>query len=201
MGGFLRAIVLAIAIAAPAFPVSAQQLDEVRSPILTLDQERFFVESAWGKRAMAEIEAVSTALAAENRQIEAELTVEEKSLTEQRATLSVENFRAAADAFDAKVTMIRQQQDGKARDVGRMRDTERQQFYRAALPVMGEVMRSRGAVAILDARAIFISADVIDATDEMIATVDERVGAGPGNASSELETAPPAINGTDAGAN
>ncbi len=132
----------------------------------------------WGKRAAARIEAASTELAAENRRIEAELTAEEKSLTDKRATMPAEEFRAAADAFDAKVTEIRRAQDLKARAIGQMQEAERQRFYTAALPVMGDVLRSRGAVVVLDSRAIFLAADVIDATEEMIARIDATLGAG-----------------------
>ncbi|MCB2135039.1 MAG: OmpH family outer membrane protein, partial [Rhodobacteraceae bacterium] len=159
----------------------------LRSPILTLDQERFFNGSLWGQRAQAEVDAASATLSAENRRIEAELTGEEKELTEKRATMPADEFRTAADAFDARVTEIRREQDGKAREIGRILETERQQFYQAALPILGEVLQSRGAVAILDVRAIFVSADAIDVTDDVIATVNARLGSG----APEAQDAPP----------
>src|SRR5690606_16302338 len=122
----------------------------VPSPILTLDQERLFVDSMWGRRVAAELDSASAALLAENRQIEADLIAEEKSLTERRATMEPEAFRAEADAFDAKVVDIRRAQDSKARDLSRRRELERQTFYAEALPVMGAILRARGALAILD---------------------------------------------------
>lgn len=151
---------------------------EVPSPVLTLDQERFFASSAWGRRAAAEIEAASADLAAENRRIEGELTTEERALTEERKTADPEAFRIKADAFDAKVVAIRAAQDQKGRDLAARRDTERQAFFAAALPVLGEVMTQRGAVAILDARAIFVAVNGVDVTDQLIAAVDTQVGAG-----------------------
>ncbi|MFZ1727225.1 MAG: OmpH family outer membrane protein [Albidovulum sp.] len=200
MSGILRALLVAAIFAAAGHIGHAQQSpDEIRSPILTLDQERFFTESAWGKRAKADVDAVSTALAAENRKLEADLTAEEKSLTEQRETMPADEFRAAADAFDVRVTEIRRTQDGKARDVGRMLDTERQKFFKAAFPILGEVMQKRGAVAILDARAIFISADVIDVTDELIAQADAVLKAGSGQPDDNAENPAPSDNGTDGG--
>ncbi len=151
---------------------------EVPSPVLTLDQERFFASSAWGLRAAAEIEAASADLAAENRRIEGELTTEEKALTEERKTTDAEAFRVKADAFDAKVVAIRAAQDQKGRDLAARRDTERQAFFAAALPVLGEVMTERGAVAILDARAIFVAVNGIDVTDQLILAVDAKIGGG-----------------------
>jgi Skp family chaperone for outer membrane proteins len=200
MSGFLRAVALVAAlVTAPGICLAQQSPGEIRSPILTLDQERLFLESAWGKRAKAELDAVSTELAAENRRIEAELTAEEKSLTEQRETMPVDEFRAAADAFDERVTEIRRVQDGKARDVGRILDTERQKFFQEVFPILGEVMQQRGAVVILDARAIFIAADVIDVTDELLARADEKLGAGAAETTQGSDSVPPANNGTNDG--
>ncbi len=150
----------------------------VPSPILTLDQERFFSDSAWGRRAVTGIEMQSKALAAENRRIEGELTAEERLLTDERKTLAADAFRAKADAFDAKVVAIRADQDRKATALATLRDAERSAFFKAALPVLGQVLNERGAVAILDARAIFVAANAIDVTDQMIAAMDKAVGAG-----------------------
>jgi Skp family chaperone for outer membrane proteins len=163
---------------------------EVPSPVLTLDQERFFVNSAWGRRVAAEIDAASADLAAENRRIEGELTAEEKALTEDRKTADPAAFRVRADAFDAKVVAIRAEQDQKGRDLAARRDSERQAFFAAALPVLGEVMSERGAVAILDARAIFVAVNGVDVTDQLIAAMDARIGPGPAAPSAGDPTMP-----------
>lgn len=173
----LAAALLSALALAPARGQETAQI-EVPSPILTLDQERLFSDSLWGKRAAADLEAASAALAAENRRIEAELTEEERALTEQRAKMTPEAFRAAADAFDAKVEEIRRERDSKARQLARTRDAERQSFFTAAFPVLGKVLRDRGAVAILDSRAIFMANEQIDVTDDLIARIDAEVGAG-----------------------
>ena len=178
MRGVLAALVV-LALAAGFGRAAAQEtVSPVPSPSVTLDQERLFSESLWGKRAAERIEARSTELALENRQIEGELTVEERALTDRRATMTPEAFRAPADAFDAKVTEIRQTQDAKLRAIGRLQETERQRFRAAAFPVIGDVVRSRGAVAVLDSRAIFLAAEAIDITDILIERIDTELGAG-----------------------
>jgi Skp family chaperone for outer membrane proteins len=151
----------------------------LQSAILTVDLERLYGESLWGKRALAELEDASRALQAENRRIEAQLTAEEKALTNRRPDMPAAEFRKLADEFDTRVTGIREAQDAKARDLTRQRDADRQAFLDAALPLMGEVMRSRGAVAILDNRAIFLSVKAIDATDDIRARIDAGLGPGP----------------------
>ena len=169
-----------VAAALAAAPAGAQELPlgTPASAILTVDQDRLFNASAWGRRVAAETEADAQALAAENRRLEAELTAEEQALTDERATLSAEEFRAAADAFDAKAVEIRRTQDAKERDLLRSREAERQRFYNTALPVMGRMMQDRGASVILDRRSVFLSAEALDITDELIARIDAEFGDG-----------------------
>ena len=182
---FRAALIACLALGAATNPVSAQS-DPAASPpaaqsaapiaFLTVDQDRLFAESLWGKRAEADLEKQSQDLQTENRKIEAALTAEEKSLTERRATMAAADFCKLADEFDTRVTGIRQAQDAKARDLTKKRDDDRQAFFQAALPIMGKVMQERGALAILDSRAIFLSVRSIDATTDMIAAIDKTLG-------------------------
>jgi len=182
--GAVRAGILTLALLAGSLCAAGAQEEKpaggtlLQSPILTIDQDRLFSESLWGKRVAQRIESASADLAAENRRIEAELTSEEENLTELRKTKPADEFRDLANAFDAKVTEFRRAQDGKARTISRIHEVERQKFFGAALPVIAEVLRRHGAIVVLDNRAIFLAADAIDATDEMIARIDSEVGAG-----------------------
>ena len=80
---------LAVAALAPALAQEAAPAP-VASPILTIDQERLFVESAFGRAVLARETATASALATENADIEAKLVAQELDLTERRATLSAE---------------------------------------------------------------------------------------------------------------
>ncbi len=173
--GWLTAVAIALLAAAP---MAQGQSSPPASPILTLDQDRLFTATLWGQRVSAELAATTATLAAESRQLEAELTAEEQALTDARPTMTPEDFRAAADAFDARVVEIRRTRDTKSREVARLEEVERQRFYASVLPVLGATLTARGAVAVLDARAIFLAADTIDVTDEMIAAVDAAFGDG-----------------------
>jgi Skp family chaperone for outer membrane proteins len=170
--------------------VSAQE--PVASPILTIDQERLFVESAFGKAVTARETAAAKALEAENARIEAALIAEEQDLTERRASLSAKEFAALADAFDVKVVRIRSEQDAKVRDLTRSREGDRKEFFRAAIPILGELLVERQAVAIVDKEAIVLSLSAIDVTDAAIAKVDQarRPVAVPQGQEPRLEPAP-----------
>lgn len=188
---------LAAGLLSLASPVLAQTeaAPPLSSAILTIDQERLYADSAWGKRASAYLSDESVRLAAENRELEAKLVAEEKALTEARPTMDPEVFRKAADAFDARVVDLRRTQDAKARAIARISDAERQRFYTAALPAMGEVLRRRGAVVVLDSRAIFVSVEAIEVTDEMIAAIDAKIGAGENAPDPAPEPDPPPSGG------
>ncbi len=180
MRAWLAVPLLAIALGSP---LAAQEVTTgpraIAPTVLVLDQERLFEGSLWGKRVVREIEADSTALATENRRIEAELTTEEQALTDQRKLLPAEEFRALADAFDAKVVEIRRSQDAKARDLARLNEIEQQTFLSTAVPVLRQMLSEMpGTTAILDRRAVLIAAEAIDITDTAIARIDAALGAG-----------------------
>jgi len=163
---------LALACAAPA------QESQSQSPVLIVDQERMFEQSAFGRRAVREIRAAAAELAAENRVIEAELEAEERALTEQRPGMDPAAFAELARAFDAKVVEIRDTQRQKERDILALPDAARWEFFAAAAPILSEFIRERGAVAILDEKAVLLSLDAIDITDEAIQRIDARLGDG-----------------------
>jgi Skp family chaperone for outer membrane proteins len=173
----LAAVALAVGLTSPARS-QTQDPPPFRSPVLTVNQEALFDRSDYGSRIQRELEAASAALAAENRTIEAALSKEEQDLTDARATTDPAEFRTLAEAFDTKVVEIRRQQDQKERDLLRRPDEARQEFLRAALPVLAQIVQERGAVAILDARAVIISADIIDITEEAIRRIDATLGDG-----------------------
>ena len=166
----------------------------IPSPVLTIDPERLFTGTKYGQRIEAQLADAGRALAAENRKIEADLSAEEKALTEKRAGTPPEEFRKLADAFDAKVVAIRKAQDAKAKALTDRRETERQKFLQQVLPILADLVRENGAVAILNRQAIFLSFSGIDVTDRAIARIDEKIGDGSAApAPAAPDATPPAV--------
>lgn len=159
-------------------PVGQRGGPASRSPVVTVDQDRLFEESAWGRRVVAEVERRSAALAAENRAIEEDLVAEEQELTDLRPEMEPDAFRARATDFDERVQRLRSEQDAKAVALAEFREAEQQRFFAAVGDVLTEVVTERGAVAVLDRRAIILSIESIDITDEVIARVDTTLGDG-----------------------
>ena len=171
--GVWRALCASLWMFVLAAPAEAQEASlSLPPPILTIDQDRLFQETGLGLRATEAIEAEAAALASENSQIEQDLVRRELELTEQRESLPAQEFRVLADAFDQDVQRIRTEQDDKARELNRMREAARQDFFDEVAGIISDIVRERGALVVLDRRDVFLSADRIDITDEAIARVN-----------------------------
>lgn len=200
--GLCAALALALSPASPARAQSAPPRvgGPVASPVLTLNQERLYRESRFGRRVQAELEAAAQALAAENRRIEAELLAEEERLTRQREAMDPAEFRALAEAFDRKVEEIRRRQDAKQQELQARAEAERKRFFEAAYPVLLQLVADLGAVAILDSRAVVLALAQVDITDAAIRRVDLAVGDGTTGTTPAGASDSRAGSGTDSGA-
>ena len=174
MGVWLRFVCLAFVLSGAGVMVTAGAVraQEIRSPILTIDSDRLYRGSAFGQRVLREIEAQNDALADENRVLEQQLEQEESALTAQRDSLSAAEFRALADAFDARVQSIRRDRENESREIASQLENNRDRFLTAASPVLEAIMRETGAAVVLEQRSVFISANAIDITDTAIARID-----------------------------
>jgi Skp family chaperone for outer membrane proteins len=158
--------------------IGAQAPAEAPTSIVVINQERFLSQSLYGQRIQREVEAAGTALAAENRRIEARLTEEELLLTERRATMTPEAFRPIAEEFDTRVNGIRAAQEAKGRALQQQAEAAQQRFFEIAFPVLIEILQTRGATILMDSRTVLLSAEGVDITEAAIALVDERIGEG-----------------------
>lgn len=155
---------------AQSFPVFQEDLK-----VASINQDRLFRESQYGLAILAELDATSAELAADNRNIEEALRAEELELTELRKTETPEAFRARAVAFDAKVKRTRAQQEQKLTDIRQSLEQARTDFFAQVAPVLEQLMREKGLVFILDSKAILVSLSDGDITDEAIALANELI--------------------------
>ena len=158
--------------------VSDLSLPRAVPGILTLDWEVLYDNSAWGQRVSGELSQASQDLNAENNRIADDLVAEERRLTERRASMAPEAFKAEASAFDKRATGIRAAQKAKAQALQAQLEQERQAFVQAALPVLDELLLQRGASVVLDRRVIIRGLSNIDVTDDLILLVNDRIGSG-----------------------
>ncbi len=146
--------------------------------IRTIDDERLFRQSLFGRRVADEIGRASRALEAENDRLLEELTAQEAELTEQRAEMSVEEFRAAATAFDAFAEEARRSQAEKRQRLTQFEEAERRRFFASSEAVLQRVLEQVGGDILIDARAVIIARPGLDMTDAAIAGMDDEIGDG-----------------------
>lgn len=156
----------------------AQERVFPQSPILTVDSDMMFSQSQFGVRVAQELAAEESVLLAENRRIQAELTAEEKALTEKRGEMDADAFRAVAEAFDARVVQIRNEQDAKAANLEQRRQREQEAFIRVASPILTTLMRDAGASVILERREVLLGDPAVDITAFAIERLNATLGAG-----------------------
>jgi Skp family chaperone for outer membrane proteins len=167
-------LTFALAVSGAGIPVRAQSVPklQIESPILTIDSDRMFADSRYGQQTIRRIEALGAALAEENTRIQQDLEEEEQRLTDLRPTISPEEFRDLADAFDAKVQETRRRQEAKSRELNTSLENRRVVFLNYALPVLEQLMRETGAAVVLEQRSVFISSNLIDITQVAIERLD-----------------------------
>ena len=170
----MRVLAAIALVACLAGPGTAQEFPTARieQPVLVIDTGRLFAESAYASQLNDEIELVALQIRDENQRIVAELVAEEKSLTELRPSMSPEDFRAAADAFDRKAQDIRAERDAKEIELEEARRDVRVRFLSEVRSVVGQLMVERGGGIVLDSRSTYVFVTSIDITDEAIARVD-----------------------------
>lgn len=181
MRAVARSLILGLALcwAGPVAFAQPLSFGQIEGPqIVILNQERLFRDSRFGQRVQRELEAASTALSQENRQIEAELLQEERDLTDQRATMSAEEFQPLADEFDERVEQIRATQSERVRDLNQLADRAQERFLRLITPILRDLLRERGASAVLDARVVLYAVEGADITDVALQRIDTVLGDG-----------------------
>jgi Skp family chaperone for outer membrane proteins len=154
-------------------PLAAQAQD-----IAVLDERRLFTESLFGARVTRETQDAVAVVVAENKQIETQLEAEERALADQRAVMDPQEFRTLADAFDVKVTALRQERNEREQGVARRVQDEEQRFQELANEILARFVREQGISLVLPASvAVFHAADR-DITSTLIALIDAEFGDG-----------------------
>lgn len=156
-------------------PVVAKQAGaplQAQVPFRILDQERLLNGSELGQQILARIHQAEQALQAENDALFNSLSAQERELTDLRSSLSPEEFRARADAFDAHVEAIRAERNQRSQALTRQSAAQAQSFFDMALPILVQLMNEEGIVALLKPDTLILGSDWLDITDEAIRRLD-----------------------------
>lgn len=156
---------------------TAESAPDLTGQVLILNQERLFQQSRFGQASLARENEAAGALEAENSRILVDLIDEEQALTTQRATLPPAEFTQLAEAFDEKAERIRREQDAKLDALVEARNADRTEFLRAIGPILTQLLREKGAAAIVDASTVVLFSPTHDITDEATQRIDAVLSA------------------------
>lgn len=147
--------------------VMAQEL-QANLPYRLLDPDRLLQESLLGQAILTQNREAENALSAENNALAEQLIAEERDLTALRTSLTPEEFRARADAFDARVEEIRAERNQRSTALASQAEAAVQRFYDAALPVLDQLMTEQGVVGLIRPEAMILWSERLDITDQAI---------------------------------
>ncbi|WP_417587473.1 OmpH family outer membrane protein [Pararhodobacter oceanensis] len=140
-----------------------------------LDQDRLLTGSILGQQLQERLRDAERELEAENNALAEQLATEESELTALRPTLSPEEFRTRADAFDRRVEEIRAERERLNQQLARRYEADVQAFFATALPVLDQLMMDEGLNALLRPDILILGAEWLDITDQAIERLDATV--------------------------
>lgn len=143
------------------------------STLLTIERDQLYQRSQLGIALEEMLTGERNTLQSENQQIFDALTAEENELVTLRSQTEPEAFSVLAAAFDEKVQRIRQEQDLKLRTLVRRREEILSRFLTISLPLVAQVARERGGLAVIDRSQVFLVVQNIDITTDAVALIDQ----------------------------
>ena len=144
--------------------------------LFTVDMNKLFRSSDFGKKIISANNKARLELQNENEELESELLSEEKELSEQRKILSLEDFRPKALEFDKKVSIIRTEQSAKEENLKNKARKEEAEFYKRIYPLLYELLLDRGGLILIDQRNVILWDSTVDITDEAILLINQVLG-------------------------
>lgn len=154
------------------FPLYDQPL-----PVVSINREALIQRSDLGRQLSEILAERQSALVAENEELAARLEQEELDLTELRKTMSAQEFKPMAEAFDAKVKKTRREQDQKSVDLAKSLESMRFRFFRQAESIIVQLMQERGVMFVLDESVVWMSQGG-DVTNTVIERMNSAYAAG-----------------------
>ncbi len=146
------------------------------SGLFTVDMNKLFRSSDFGKDIISANNKARQELQSENEELESRLLLEEKELSEQRKILSPDEFRPKALEFDKKVSIIRTEQGEKEVNLKNKARKEESEFYKRTYPLLYELLLARGGLVLIDQRNVILWDSSVDITDDAIKLINQVLG-------------------------
>lgn len=145
------------------------------SDVLVVDIEKVFANSLSGKSLIDQIKTEGDAIRASRDKAQKDLEADAKKIDEQKTLLTPEALRAKADELRLKEISKNQEIQQELRKLETAQATARNEILKKLSPILTEVMKQKGADAIIEARLALISSPDINVTDVVVKRLDEAL--------------------------
>ena len=129
-----------------------------------------------GKKIIAEDNVARQNLQSENEELEENLLLEEKELSDLRKTLTLDEFRLKAQDFDKKVTIIRKEQGQKEQLLIAENRKNENDFFKKIYPLLYGLLSEKGGLILIDQRNVVLWDSSVDLTKDAINLIDRVLG-------------------------
>lgn len=170
---------LALGAATVATPAFAQAAAPAAAPapqsmILIVDMERLGAESAAGKSGAQQLQSKAQSVQARAKQLSDSLNAEVEAVRRQQQTnaMAPEALQAKERELNQKQNTYRQEIANREQDLQRSQAYVREQIFGAVGPIIGQVMRERGASVVLAREAALSFNSALDVTADVIRRLD-----------------------------
>ncbi len=181
----------------PAAPAPAAGAKDGKLPpvvIALFDKEALLRESAAGKDFRKQLDELRNKFQGDLSRQQEELKKKEGDLRNRQTLLSAEAFEAERKKFEEEVQSAQGRFEERNRQIQGAIANAEQEIFKATTPILGEVMRAKGATLLLDKTVALISANDFDVTLEVVKKLDTTLP----KIKLELKPVPPATNAAPA---
>jgi outer membrane protein len=171
----------ALAIVALTVAVTAQQATRPAAPaparaikVAVIDTERIMINSAAGKKALADLKRLQEQSEASLRKRAEELKALQKQITDGRLTFSQDKLAQLAKQYEDKEIAVRRLQDDAARELNKRKDDALAVIDASIMPVINRAGKELGYTLIFrkfESGLIFAD-ESVDLTGEIIRRLD-----------------------------
>lgn len=170
------ALVAAIAIAPAAHAQRGQS-----GQVIVISYDRIIQSSDVGRSMTSQLEAIAQQMQGEIQPEGTAIQQEQQSIQQATQGQTADQVRAnrtlatRIETFNQRVEAFRARQLGLARDMEYTRQMTLNDFNQQVTPIVREVMEARGAGIVLDAGAVSLAQPGLDATDEVVQRLNQRL--------------------------
>ena len=174
----MKKTLFALALAGVAIPAAAQQLPP--AVIVLVDQNEMIDTSAAAKAAAVELKPKADALQARLNTLRTSLTAEEKTLRDTQpqqgaAPAAIQAWQAKVQDFQNRQQQAEQEVQRRQQEIEASRQWIIKQINDAAQPIIGQIMRERGATIAMDERVTIQHTPAVDITADVLARLDKAL--------------------------